>query len=361
VSVRNHVVRPASIPELLGSFAPQCTSEGGHRRAPTLPCARHQGRSWALHHCRCSSPSTKPRPCCARRAALTVCPDHRARSPSGRANLGYWHDGRMLSFDEDLTLALNLADVASSITLGFFERTLRQWSKTDGSLATDADLAVEDALRDVVRAQRPTDAFLGEERGQTGSDSRRWIIDGIDGTVDFAARSPDWGTLIALEVDGRVVVSVCDQPAHARRYWAVKGSGAYGRHGRDGVAVRLQANAVGHLAAARSYLPPARWLPDAAAHRIADAVATATRPTPHTNHPALQVACGGYDVAIFLIAGPWDIAAPSLIVEEAGGRFSDLTGRRRLDSGNAVFTNAILQDEVMKVISAARGDEGLRS
>jgi histidinol-phosphatase len=261
----------------------------------------------------------------------------------------------MLSFDEDLVLAHNLADVARTITLGFFERNLRQWSKTDGSLATEADLAVEDALRDGVRAQRPTDAFLGEERGQTGSGSRRWIIDGIDGTVDFAARSPDWGTLIALEVDGRVVVSVCDQPAHRRRYWAVKGSGAYCRHGLEGAAVPLQASAAGHLAAARSYLPPPRWLPDAAAHRIAAALAAATRPTPHTDHPALQVACGGYDVAIFLIAGPWDIAAPALIVEEAGGRFSDLSGRRHLDSGNAVFTNGILHDEVLKVISAARG------
>ena len=107
----------------------------------------------------------------------------------------------MRNFDEDLALAHTLADVAGTITLGFFERDLRQWSKTDGSLATEADVAVEDALRDLVRAQRATDAFLGEERGQSGSGARRWIIDGIDGTVEFAARSPDWGTLIALEED----------------------------------------------------------------------------------------------------------------------------------------------------------------
>ena len=280
------------------------------------------------------------------------------RHPSGAAGSSSHigdtdDDGWMLNFDEDLALAHNLADVAGTITLGFFERDLQKWSKTDGSLATEADVAVEDALRDLLRAQRATDAFLGEERGQSGSGSRRWIIDGIDGTVEFAARSPDWGTLIALEEDGRVVVSVCDQPAHRRRYWAVKGRGAYCRYAVEGMPVPLRASATGDLAAARSYVPPARWLPDAAAHRIAAAVANATTPSPQDNHPALQVASGGYDVALFLIAGPWDIAAPALIVEEAGGRFSDLTGRHHLESGNAVFTNGIVHDHVLKVVSAA--------
>ena len=266
---------------------------------------------------------------------------------------GYWTADPMHNVDDDLAFAHNLADLARTISLRFFERDLRQWSKADGSLATEADVAVEDGLRDLVRAERPTDAFLGEERGETGSGRRRWIVDGIDGTVDFAANLPDWGTLIALEVDARVVVSVCDQPVHRRRYWAVKAGGAHCAHGSERTSVPLRTSPSSDLALARSYVPPDRWLPDAAAQRIAAAIAKTTRPIPHVNHPALQVASGGYEIAVFLIAGPWDIAAPSLIVEEAGGRFSDLAGLHRLGSGNAVFTNGMLHDELIRVVSAA--------
>src|SRR6185295_17860525 len=107
--------------------------------------------------------------------------------------------------DPDLTLAHELADAAAVISLAHFRRELRSWSKPDGTLATEADVAVLDGLRARIAVARPGDAVLGEERGETGSGRRRWIIDGIDGTVDFAAGSPDWGTLIALEVDGRIV------------------------------------------------------------------------------------------------------------------------------------------------------------
>ena len=131
------------------------------------------------------------------------------------------------TYGSDLALSHRLADAAAQVSLSYFRRELRRWSKTDGSLATEADVAVEDELRARLRAERPGDAVLGEEHGQTGAGSRRWIIDGIDGTVDFAAGEADWGTLIALEVDGRVVVGVCDQPAHNRRYWAMRGSGVF--------------------------------------------------------------------------------------------------------------------------------------
>src|SRR5262249_57175730 len=103
----------------------------------------------------------------------------------------------------------------------------KRWSKSDGSLATEADLAVEDDLRRRLGVERPHDAVLGEERGLTGDGARRWILDAIDGTVDFAAGGAEWGTLIALEIDGPVALSVCDQPVHERRYWAVRGRGSF--------------------------------------------------------------------------------------------------------------------------------------
>ena len=257
--------------------------------------------------------------------------------------------------DFELAFARRLADAAAAVSLAYFRRELRRWSKADGSLATEADVAVEDVLRARIARDRPADAVLGEERGQTGSGPRRWIIDGIDGTVDFAAGRADWGTLIALEVDRRVICGVCDQPAHNRRYWATSGAGAFCSDGSSDAPRALRVSAVRTLSASRSYVPPHEWLPDERARRIAAHVGAVTTQEPHTDHPALQVAAGGYELAIFLIAGPWDIAAPALIVEEAGGRFTDLDGRREVGSGAAVFSNGLIHESVLKLISEASG------
>ena len=258
------------------------------------------------------------------------------------------------TLESDLALGHELADIASAVSLSYFRRELRGWSKFDGSLATEADVAVEEALRSRLGAVRPDDGVLGEERGQTGSFARRWVIDGIDGTVDFAAGKSEWGTLIALEVDGRVVMGVCDQPAHRRRYWAVRGHGAFHTLANADEPHPLHVSAGENLATARSYLPPSQWLPDERARTIATALSAATRPTIQVDHPALQVAAGGYEFAVFLIAGPWDLAAPSLIVEEAGGKFTDIMGRHDVTTGTALFSNGVLHDEVLHLISRAQ-------
>lgn len=263
----------------------------------------------------------------------------------------------MHTLDDDLALALRLADTASTRSLSYFRRELHQWSKGDGSLATEADLAVEDELRRLLEVERRDDAVLGEERGRTGAGARCWIIDGIDGTVDFAAGRPDWGTLIALECDGEVVLGVCDQPVHKRRYWAVRGRGAFCSQDGSDAPEPLRTSSHADFASARSYLPPPEWTPDETSRLVGNALATATKPEPHGDHPALQVACGTYEFVVFFIVGPWDIAAPSLIVEEAGGRFSDLAGHRRITSGNVVFSNGVVHDDVLALASSVLNNE----
>jgi histidinol-phosphatase len=253
--------------------------------------------------------------------------------------------------DADLDLAHRLADAAAEISMAHFGREIRRWAKEDGSLATEADVAVEDALRARLSGERPDDAVLGEERGESGRGRRRWIVDGIDGTKEFAGGSPDWGTLIALEIDGRVVMGVCDQPAHQRRYWAVRGYGAF-RALRAGTPQPLRVSQADRLDRARSYVPPPEWLPDNRARRIAHAIAAVTKPESHVDHPALQLAAGGYELVIFCLAGPWDLAAPSIIVEEAGGRYSDLGGRASLVSGHALFSNGALHEETLQLVAA---------
>jgi histidinol-phosphatase len=257
------------------------------------------------------------------------------------------------SLDADLDLALRLADAAREISLARFRGPFQRRLKADGSIVTEVDEAVEDELRELLAHERPRDAILGEERGASGSGERRWIMDAIDGTLSFAAGKTSWGTLIALEVAGNVVVSVCDDPPIDRRYWATKGGGAF-RADAARKPARLQVSGTRALAGARSFVPPPEWVRGDEAHAMAAALGATTRPTAAEDHPALQVAFGGYDVGVFLMAGPWDLAAPSLVVEEAGGRFTDLNGERTLTAG-AVFSNGVLHDATLACLRAARG------
>jgi len=256
------------------------------------------------------------------------------------------------SSNPDLDLALRLADAAREISLARFRGPFQKRLKADGSIVTEVDEAVEDELRELLARARPNDAILGEERGASGAGERRWIIDAIDGTLSFAAGKTGWGTLIALEVGGEIVVGVCDDPPIDRRYWAVRGGGAFRADGASQPR-RLQVSGTTDLQRARSFVPPPEWVRGDDAQAMAVALAAATRPTASEDHPALQVAFGGYDVAVFFMAGPWDLAAPSLVVEEAGGRFTDLSGAVTLTAG-AVFSNGSVHDATIDCLRAAR-------
>jgi histidinol-phosphatase len=255
------------------------------------------------------------------------------------------------AFDADLALAHRLADAAAIVALTHFQREFRRWSKSDGSLVTEADVAVEDSIRQLLAVNRPEDAILGEERGQTGSSDRRWIIDAIDGTISFAAGEPEWGTLIALEVGGRIAVSVCDEAARKLRYWAIAGGGAFCRSPQHSDR-RLEVSSVRDLAAARSYIPPLQVLQDERARRVAEVLSQATRPQLPEDHPALEVASGRCDLAVIFRAGPWDVAGPAVVVEEAGGRFSNLAGDYDFMTGTAVFSNGHVHDAALRLASA---------
>lgn len=256
----------------------------------------------------------------------------------------------------DLALAQRLADTARSITMPRFRGAFTSRTKADGSLVTEVDEAVEDAIRAIVTRERPSDAFLGEERGETGSGSRRWIVDAIDGTLSFADGRDDWGTLIALEIDGRVAVGVCEMSPTGKRYWATRGGGAY--VSRSGVPdTRLAVSGTAELASARCFVPPAMWVRTESARAMSTALAAATVPYEQSEHPALEIAAGAADLCVFFMAGPWDLAAPSIVVEEAGGRFTDLAGGRTL-TGGAVFSNGRLHDAAVELLLSQQARSG---
>jgi histidinol-phosphatase len=247
-------------------------------------------------------------------------------------------------WEADLSLAQQLADDAARVAMSYFGRSPAARTKADGSIVTEADEAVEDTLRATLAAERSDDAILGEERGLSGSGERLWIIDGIDGTHRFVEGSSEWGCLVALQVDGETVVGVVEQPASGRRYWAVRGGGAFRRTaGRD---EPVRVSEVSDLSVARGVPPGPEWCRDDRSRQVAAEFASLVA-VPFSDHPAMQVAWGGLEAAVLFECGPWDLAAPALVVEEAGGRFSDLDGRRSIESGAGLFTNGHVHVELL--------------
>ncbi len=246
---------------------------------------------------------------------------------------------------DELAFALGLADTADPIALRRFRaRDLRVETKPGRTPVTEADRAVEEALLERVAAHRPRDGFLGEESGAGGgSGDARWIVDPIDGTRNFSRGIPVWATLIALERGGEVEVGVVSAPALGRRWWARRGESAWA----DGDPIHVSGVRridEATLSFTRSSLESpgmadlamrswhARGFGDFWGHMlVAEGAADA-----NVDAPGVTV---------------WDLAAVQVIVEEAGGRFTDFAGVRRLDGGSAVSSNGRLHEEVLAALA----------
>lgn len=244
----------------------------------------------------------------------------------------------------DLEFALSLADDADAITLSRFGAAdLRVDTKPDLTPVSEADRAVEERLRERIAAERPGERVLGEEFGADEGAGDRWILDPIDATKNYVRGNPLFATLIALE-DRVAVVSA---PALGRRWWAVRGEGAWCAGALSGER-RLGVSGVGRLEdAVLTYTSLRGW--DERFHALA-ARAWAARGFGDFWQYML-LAEGAVDVCVEAEANLWDLAAPKLILEEAGGRLTDLAGAARADGGNAVASNGLLHDEVLAALT----------
>jgi histidinol-phosphatase len=252
--------------------------------------------------------------------------------------------------DADLALALELADRADALTTERFRALdLTVESKPDLSPVTDADRAVEALLRDVLARRRPGDAMIGEEYGESGAGDRQWIVDPIDGTKNYVRGAPVWATLIALRVRGEVVLGVASAPALGRRWWAARGRGAYA----DGQPI--QVSKVSDLADAHlSYSSLTGWEKLGRLEGLLDLSRRVWRTRAFGDFWShVLVAEGVCDLAAEPEVSLWDLAALQVIVEEAGGRFTDLGGIARPDGGSAVSTNGHLHDQVLELLRPA--------
>jgi histidinol-phosphatase len=240
----------------------------------------------------------------------------------------------------DLELALRLADAADGISLPRFRSGIAVETKPDLTPVTEVDRAVETELRRILAAERPADAILGEEGGAVGTGSRRWIVDPIDGTRNYTRGIPVWATLIALEAENTVQLGVVSAPALHERWWAERGAGAF----RSGESIRVSSISViedSVLSFALEHEVPAIARRAWHARGLGDFWGY------------VLVAEGAVD-GVFDAdgVGEWDLAAVQVIVEEAGGRFSDRAGNSRIDSGSAIASNGLLHDELLTAIAA---------
>jgi len=279
-----------------------------------------------------------------------------AGSPPGVGLGGGFYSFRV-TYTDDMTLALRLADAADRISLDRFGSSdLRIESKPDLTPVSDADLAVERAIRALLEIERPTDAVIGEEYGASAvsgsSQARRWVVDPIDGTKNYVRGVPVWATLIALFDGDEIVLGVVSAPAMSRRWWAGNGTGAYSSF-QSGHPKRIAVSGVTDLGdASLSYSDLAEWESIGKLDRFLDLTRRCWRTRAYGDfYSYMLVAEGAADVATEPELNLWDVAALVPIVREAGGRFTGVDGQAAGPATtSALVTNGHLHDEVLAAL-----------
>jgi histidinol-phosphatase len=245
-----------------------------------------------------------------------------------------------------------LADLADSISLPHFAaQDFVIETKADRTEVTIADRSTEEALTAAILERFPNHQVLGEEFGIRGSDASgwRWIIDPIDGTSNFTRGVPVWATLIAAEHNGVLQASIVSCPALSRRWWALAAGGAFSGSLQD--SRRLHVSKVSSLENVFISFSDGHWTDVAMRSRLQDLVNACGRQRSFGDFwQHMLVAEGALDIAVEPIVSLWDLAAVQLIVEQAGGCFTDLSGKAKADGGSALSTNGALHSSVLDAL-----------
>jgi histidinol-phosphatase len=253
------------------------------------------------------------------------------------------------SLADDLSLAQALADVADRITMDrYLADDLLVETKPDLTPVTEADQAVERAMRERLAEAHPEDSIVGEEYGASTApgSTRRWIVDPIDGTKNYVRGIPIWATLLALQDGEEITVGVVSAPALGRRWWASRGQGAF----VDGR--RIHVSAVSDLADAQLTCGGIKeWYEIARVDAFVELARQCWRSRGVGDFwQYMLVAEGAAEIALDPAASLWDLAALQVVVEEAGGRFTDLGGERTSDGGDGIASNGVLHDAALAIV-----------
>lgn len=251
------------------------------------------------------------------------------------------------SMDRRLEVAIAAARAGGEVALRYFRTELTVEHKSDQSPVTAADRACEARIVEVLRCAFPQYAILGEEFGEHEGAQAKWIIDPIDGTKSFIRGIPLFATLIGLEEAGEISIGVIYAPALDDLLYAQKGQGAFDRNGRlrvsqiDRIADSMLVFGGPNALRAAGYWP--------AYERLVDASARQRGYGDYFGYTF--VARGQAEAMIEVDLKPWDVAALKVIVEEAGGRFTDFEGRSTIYGGSALASNGRIHDELRALIA----------
>jgi histidinol-phosphatase len=245
---------------------------------------------------------------------------------------------------------MELADAADRIAMRYFRKSPRVDRKPDRTFVTQADTSIEKALRERIEARYPTHGILAEEFGDRSANQEiRWIIDPIDATHSYLRGVPAFATLIALERAGVLELGVMSAPAMRERWHAVRGAGAWS--GKR----RLHVSTVERLEDAQVFYASRTAFTVVGKERGFDAVVSTTwRDRGFGDFWGYALVAEGAGEAMFepeLYS--WDLAAPLIVIEEAGGRVTDFKGQRTYAGGNALASNGLLHDEILEKLNGA--------
>ncbi len=245
-----------------------------------------------------------------------------------------------------LEAAVAAARAAGKVALTYYRGGFEVTLKPDLTPVTQADREAEQVIVETLRRAFPGDGFLGEEFGEQGARDRRWIIDPIDGTRNFVRRIPLWATLIAREVDGELTVGVIHNPVTGDLYTASRGGGA--RLNGE----RLRVSEIGEMRRAE-LVHAGLDIMRRGGHwdgfvRLIDATDRQRGFGDYAGYGL--VAEGKTEIYLEMGLKPWDLAPCKLLVEEAGGQFTDFDGRPTIYSGSALATNGRLHDAALALL-----------
>jgi histidinol-phosphatase len=256
-----------------------------------------------------------------------------------------------------LALGHAACDEADEIARATFRRDVQVSTKPDKTLVTQADTAIERAIRARIAAAHPDHGLVGEEYGvEAGEATSRWYIDPIDGTHNFVRGVPLFGTLLAVERDGELQAAVLSAPALRERWWARRGGGAWARSAGDDAPRRITVSTVAEIGDAQVFYGSGEEIASSGrAPGFRALLGSVWRERGFGDFWGYALLAEGAAEAMVEVGlSSWDAAAPTVLVEEAGGRVSDFTGVRAIDAGTFVASNGVLHEEVLTRLRGQR-------
>jgi len=251
-----------------------------------------------------------------------------------------------MSFSKELKVAIEAAKAAGEIQLKYYKKAPKTEMKADNTPLTIADKESDAKIISILKKEFPSYSFLTEETGEIEGDKENvWIVDPIDGTKNFVAEFPLFGSSIGLQRNGEIVLGVINLPAMGDLAYAEKGKGAFSNNQQIHVSKTTDLK--------KAFVIPGDFIyfKKEVLDRLLPVILNSYYARSYSDLAGyLLVAKGKADLHVDPAPKAWDLAAAKIIVEEAGGKFTDFEGKATIRSGNCIASNGLLHETILKII-----------